>query len=559
MWRFVRRAFASREVIECDVAIVGAGPAGLSAAIRLKQINPDFDVVVLEKAGEVGAHIVSGNCFEPRALDELLPKWREMDTPIKTPVTSDEFYLLTETGGVKIPQFLVPKPLHNEGNYVISLSETVRWLGTYAESLGVSIFTESAASEYLVHADGYIEGVATGDKGIGKDGKKKPNYQQGIEIKAKQTMIAEGSRGSLSGLLQKKFNLTQYFDGDRHVRPQSYGIGLKEVWKIDPSRLRPGLVMHSVNWPLDSKTQGGGFIYHEVTGHVHIGLIIGLDYRNPYINPYKELQRYKQHPIIRKHIEGGECIAYAGRVVNKGGFYAVPKLTFPGGMLIGCSAGFLNPIKIKGTHTAMKSGMLAAEAVAEALTREEATGKELFSYYTKYQNSWIWKELHEVRSVSDGFKRNLWFGLGKAFISYNFLGGGGFLPETSDNSKSPKFKSDSESTDFARDHKPIEYPTPDGVLSFDLLTNLSRTGTNHEHDQPSHLKIKQGMENTPEMFSLKVFEGPEQRFCPAGVYEYVDKKLQINAQNCIHCKTCDIKTPAEYIVWTPPEGGGGPF
>lgn len=552
MWRGLKRLFGQREVIECDVAIIGAGPAGLSAAIRLKQINPEIEVYVFEKAGEVGAHIVSGNCFEPKALNELIPNWKELDSPIKTSVSADEFYVLTEKKGYKIPHFLVPKTLHNEGNYVISLSDTVRWLGSYAENLGVNIFTESAATEYLINPNGFIEGVAIGEKGIGKDGEKKENYQAGIEIKAKQTMLAEGCRGSLTGLLQKKFKLTETVD-NRKITPQTYGIGIKEVWKIDPSKLKPGLVTHTVNWPLDIHTQGGGFVYHESPDFVHVGLIIGLDYKNPYLNPYKEFQKYKNHPVIKQYLEGGECISYAARAINEGGFNAVPKLTFPGGLLIGCSAGFLNPAKIKGTHTAMKSGMLAAEAVAEAISQNKATGTEIESYYSAYKNSWIWQELYQVRSVREGFRKNLWFGMAHAFVSYNFLGGGKFLT----GNKPHKF--DSEETGLAKDYLPIEYPKPDGILTFDLLTNLSRTGTNHEHDQPSHLKIKPGMEKSPEHYSLTLYEAPEQRFCPAGVYEFIDKKLQINAQNCIHCKTCDIKTPAEYIQWTPPEGGGGPF
>lgn len=552
MWRLVKRAFTSREVINCDVAIVGAGPAGLSAAIRLKQINPEIDVYVIEKGAEVGAHMLSGNVFEPRALNELIPNWKDLNTPIKTSVAEDEFYVLFENRGIKVPQFMVPDSLHNEGNYVISLSEFTKWLGSYAENLGVNILSGFSASEYLLNEKGYVEGIATGEVGVGKDGKKKDSYNPGNEIRAKQTMIAEGCRGSLSGVLQKKFNLTNYFDGDRHVSPQCYGLGVKEVWKVPDNKIRPGLVVHSVNWPLDSKTQGGGFLYHETSGNIHVGLIVGLDYKNPYISPYKEFQRFKTHPIISKHLEGGECIGYGARAVNEGGFYSVPKLTFPGGMLIGCAAGFLNPAKIKGTHTAMKSGMLAAEAVAEALTREEAEGTELFKYYELYRNSWIWQELYKVRGVREGFRKNLWFGLAHAFVSYNFLGGKKFLVSDS-------HKSDSACTGFAKDFKPIEYPKPDGVLTFDLLTNLSRTGVNHEHDQPVHLKIKPGMEKSPTEHSLNLYAGPEQRFCPAGVYEFIDNKLQINAQNCIHCKTCDIKTPSEYIQWTPPEGSGGPF
>lgn len=550
MWRLIRRSF-TREVVDCDVAIVGAGPAGLSAAIRLKQINPEIEVCVVEKAAEVGAHILSGNCFEPRALNELLPDWKNMDSPIKTPVTEDEFWVLTEKRGLKVPQFLVPKPLHNEGNFIISLSETVRWLGAHAESLGVNIYPGFAASELLTDPSGCVQGIATGDFGISKSGEKKDSFQPGIEIRAKQTMIAEGCRGSLSGDLIKRFKLTDYFDGDRKVKQQHYGLGIKEVWKVDPEYFKSGLVIHTVNWPLDSSTQGGGFLYHEMPGFLHVGLIVSLDYKNPYINPYKEFQRFKTHPVIRKYLEKGECIGYGARTVNKGGFDAVPKLTFPGGMLIGCSAGFLNPVKIKGTHTAMKSGMLAAEAVAEALRLNEAEGTEIFKYYENYRNSWIWEELQRVRGVSEGFKKNFWFGMTHAFISYNLLGGSSMF----------NFKDvpDSQSTGLAKDHKKIEYPKPDGILTFDLLTSVSRTGTNHESDQPSHLKIKEGMEQKPTDLSLRNFDGPEQRFCPAGVYEFVEGKLQINAQNCIHCKTCDIKTPSEYIKWTTPEGTGGPF
>lgn len=552
MWKVIRRYFSPRDVIECDVAIVGAGPAGLSAAIRLKQLNPNYEVCVVEKAGEVGAHILSGNCFEPRALDELIPNWKELGTPIRTPVTSDEFYILTETQGIKVPNFLLPSGLNNKGNYVISLNETVKWLGQYAESLGVSIYPGFSATEYLVSSDGYVQGIATGEFGVAKDGGKKDNYHPGIEIRAKQTMIAEGCRGSLTELLKKKFKLDTPSYKDPLIKPQTYGIGLKEVWKVNITQLNPGLVLHSVNWPLPSDAQGGGFVYHELPGYIHVGLIMALDYKNPYLNPYKEFQRYKTHPVIKDHIKKGDCISYGARVVNEGGFYSVPKLTFPGGMLIGCSAGFLNPAKNKGTHTAMKSGMLAAEVVSKALSKGKAAGQELTNYYEAYKDSWIWKELYKVRGIRDGFHKNIWYGLANAFLSQNILDGGSIFPAK------PAI-SDSQSTGFSKDYKEIAYPKPDGVLTFDVLTNLTRSGTNHEHNQPCHLKIKPGREDAAVNYSLKMFDGPEQRFCPAGVYEYVDRKLQINAQNCIHCKTCDIKTPGDYIRWTPPEGSGGPF
>ena len=556
MWRALRRFSTKgiqREQMEVDVAIVGGGPSGLAAAIRLKQLLPDIEVCLLEKGAEIGAHILSGNVFEPRALDELIPDWRDLDTPVRTKVSKDSIRIFTEKSSYEIPSMLVPKPLHNEGNYIISLSDTCRWLGDYAENLGVMIFPSNPAADYILSEEGFIEGVITGDMGIGKDGNPKENFQPGIEIRAKQTIFSEGCRGSLTERLIQHFKLRDFYDGERKIVPQTYGIGVKEIWKVKPENFTKGYVLHSLAWPLDSSILGGGFMYHEREDQVHVGLVLALDYKNPHLNPYKEFQRYKTHPFIRKVLEGGEPLAYGGRAVNEGGFYAVPKLTFPGGMLAGDCAGFLNTAKIKGTHNCMKTGMLAAEAIAEATEQGDIAGKELEGYYSKFRNSWVWDDLYEVRNFREGFSRGIWFGQAHAFVSYNILGGRGL------GGKKPQHIEDWETTGYASEHKPIEYPKPDGKLTFDLNTNLQRANVNHEHDQPSHLVIRNGMESKPTEFSHKLFDGPEQRFCPAGVYEFHEGKLQINAQNCIHCKTCDIKTPGGYIQWTTPEGGGGPF
>lgn len=535
-----------REQIECDVVIVGAGPAGLAAAIKLKQLNEKLEVCVVEKAVEVGAHILSGNCFEPRALDELIPEWRSLDVPVKTPVTRDQISLLTESSSFTVPQVLVPRPLKNTGNFVISLGDLVKWLGAHAESLGVQIYPGFAASDFLLSSEGSIEGVVTGDFGLSRTGQQKESFQPGVELRAKQTVLAEGCRGSLSQRLITQFNLQAH-------RPQAYGLGVKEVWKIKPERFESGLVLHTLGWPLDYRTAGGGFLYHQGPDLVHVGLITGLNYRNPYLSPFKEFQRYKTHPLIRKYLEGAECIAYGARALNEGSLYSVPKLTFPGGMLVGCAAGFMNTAKIKGSHTALKTGMLAAEAVAEAFARGDPAGQELSKYSELYRNSWVWEELYEVRNFREGFEKNIWWGQVQAFLSYNFFRGNRVGLGTA------KHVDDSKATELAKDSKAIEYPKADGKLTFDLLTSVARTNTDHETDQPSHLKVKPGMEDKPEGYSLKLFGGPEQRFCPAGVYEFVENKLVINAQNCIHCKTCDIKTPSEYILWTTPEGGGGPY
>jgi len=554
MWRRCLRRLSTlppREQIACDVCIVGAGPAGLAAAIRLKQIDANIDVAVVEKATEVGAHILSGNVFEPRALNELLPNWKRMDSPIRQPVTKDVFLLLTQDSYVLMPSFLMPPMLSNLNNYIISLSDLCRWLGKHAEELGVNIYSASAASEALFDPEnGHVVGVATRDFGLNKSGQPGENFQRGVEIRAKQTLIAEGCRGSLSQALQTHFNLRDFNDGERTVAPPNYGIGLKEVWQVPDQNIDPGLVQHSVHWPLGHKNTGGTFMYHETPNRVHIGMVVGLDYKNPYLSPYHEFQRMKLHPVFRSRLEGGECISYGARALNESGFYSVPKLVFPGGALIGCSAGFMNTAKIKGTHTAMKTGMLAAEAVADALQRGQAEGKEVWKYYEMYRSSWVWEELKAVRHFRNGFHRNIWWGQAYGAVSLMLKGNHPVLKQ--------HYTSDSESTGLAVDYKPIDYPKPDGKLTFDLLTNLSRSGTNHTHTQPSHLRIKDELAFKPE-YSFSQHAGPEQRFCPAGVYEFVDGKLVINAQNCVHCKTCDIKTPSEYIRWTVPEGGGGPF
>mmetsp|Transcript_10796 Transcript_10796/g.17674 ORF Transcript_10796/g.17674 Transcript_10796/m.17674 type:complete len:594 (-) Transcript_10796:416-2197(-) len=539
-----------------DVAIVGAGPAGLSAAIRLKQLslrnNKEISVCVLEKASEVGAHILSGNVFEPRALDELLPEWRSEKTPIVTPAVRDEFKFLTKKYALPLPN---PPSMNNHGNFVISLSQLVRWLGSRAEELGVDIFPGFAASEVLYDERGAVTGVATNDVGIGKNGKPKETFQRGMELKARLTLFAEGCRGSLSKQLESKFNLRE---GAQH---QTYGLGFKEVWRIDPSKHQAGYIMHSIGYPMDTNTYGGGFLYHfsmEDDPHlVALGLIVGLDYSDPYLELYNEFQRYKAHPHIRKVLEGGTVLSYGARTINEGGFQSIPKLVFPGGALIGCSAGFLNVPKIKGTHTAMKSGMVAADSAYEALvtTSPETTGTLLESYPDALKKSWLWEELKEVRNIRPAYKYGLLPFLGySALEAYVFKGR---VPWTVSH-----HKPDHQTLKEAKDSKPREYPKPDGVVTFDILTSLWRSGTNHNHDQPAHLRLKDA--EVPSVVNWPQYAGPEGRFCPAKVYEYVGgedgsiPKLQINAQNCLHCKACDIKDPTQNINWTVPEGGGGP-
>jgi len=539
----------AREAMEFDVVIVGAGPAGLSAAIRLKQINPDLGVVVVEKGSEVGAHILSGAVIDPIGLDRLLPEWREEDTPIKTPVTDDRFYWLGPAGKLRVPNFLLPPLMSNHGNYIVSLGNVCRWLATKAEGLGVEIYPGFAASEVLYGERGEVVGVATGDMGIGRKGEHKDAFTRGMELRAKYTLFAEGARGSLSKQIISRFELAKDRD------PQKFGIGLKDLWKVAPEKHRPGLVQHTSGWPLGDKTGGGSFLYHLEDGQVAVGFVVHLNYKNPYIAPFEEFQRFKQHPLIRDTFIGGKRISYGARAITEGGWQSVPKLVFPGGALIGCAAGFINLPRIKGSHNAILSGMQAAEHVAAALA-EGRVGEELSGYEEGWRATEIGSDLKKVRNV-----KPLWSKLGTT-IGFAFAG----LDMWTNTLGFSLFgtlkhgKPDSAMLEPAKNFKPIAYPKPDGVVSFDKLTSVFLSNTNHEEDQPVHLVVKDmALQKQSEH---DVYAGPSSRYCPAGVYEWVEEpagpRFQINAQNCVHCKTCDIKDPNQNIVWVPPEGGGGP-
>lgn len=620
-----------RDCMAFDVLIVGGGPAGLAASIRIKQLcaekNVDLSVCVIDKGSEIGSHILSGNVFDPKAIHELFPQWSSKNNSISddgphwtqvffdkqgsyaTPVEVDRFKVLTESGGsYTIPNMLLPHQLHNDGNYIISLSQLCRWLAMEAEELGVEIYPGFAASEVLLSDNvsssssgtatttPFVRGIATRDVGLGKDGTPKSTYERGVELVARQTLFAEGARGSCSEFLMDKFGLRT------SSATQTYGLGIKEVWEVPEDVFQKGLVQHTLGYPLQSSPMddvfGGTFLYHQEPNLVLAGLVVGLDYRNPYLNPYKEFQRWKAHPDVRKHFEGGTCISYGARVLNEGGYHAIPKVTFPGGALVGCAAGFLNAVKIKGSHTALKSGMLAAEAVFDGLVQEGMDGivdgpvsetgelddsyvpQEMTDYTTKLESSWIYDELYEVRNCHQAFAK---WGVGGGLV---YTGLATHITKGREPWTLSHNTRDADSTGMVNKYQEIDYPAPDGKLTFDLLTNLQRSGTYHADDQPAHLRIKPELGDVPKNISLQVYGGPEQRFCPAAVYEYVDdnvvsdtntdgeaptttgeekstttttkKRLVINAQNCVHCKCCSIKMPKEYIQWTVPEGGGGP-
>ena len=536
-----------REELNYDIVVVGAGPAGLSTAIKLKQLDTNLSICVLEKASEVGAHILSGNVFETKALDELIPNWKELNSPINTPVTSEDFLFYTKTKSMKVPNFFLPNVLKNHGNYIISLSNLCKWLGEFAENLGVEIFPGFAASKLLYDNDQKVVGVQTGDMGLDKDFKPKDNYEPGINIKGKVTVLSEGCRGHLGKEVLKKFNLDS-----NNKSPQQYGIGFKEIWEINSENHQLGKVSHSVGWPLESDTYGGSFCYHAENNQIYLGYVIGLDYKNPYLSPYDEFQQFKTHPDIKKLLDGGKRISYGARALIEGGLQSLPQMYMPGALLIGCDAGTLNMPKIKGSHTAMKSGIIAAEVINDHIN----SNKELSDYESKFKNSWVYDELYKARNVKPSFQ----WGLIPAMI---FTGldqkiFGGKLPFTLQHKHA-----DHESLISAKKAKKITYPKYDGVITFDKPSSVYLSGTNHADDQPNHLLLNDKDLSTN--FTIEEYDEPAQRYCPAGVYEVefdndLQKKiLKINSQNCIHCKTCDIKEPSQNIEWVTPEGGGGPI
>lgn len=547
--------FGPRDSVDYDVVIVGAGPSGLAAAIRLKQLaqdsGQDISVCVIEKASEVGAHILSGALMEPRAMSELFPNWQALGAPLNQPVTDDEVLYLTATSSFKTPDALIPDNLRNEGNYIVSLANVVRWMATQAEALGVEIFSGFAAAEVLYGANGCVQGIATGNMGIGKDGEPTSEFQIGMELRAKYTLFAEGARGHLGREIMDRFQLMQ------GKEPASFSLGIKELWEVPKELAKPGLVVHTVGWPLDTQTFGGGFLYHTQDNKISLGFVTGLDYRNPYLSPFEEMQRWKTHPAIAKHLKGAQRLSYGARAINNGGLGSQPKLVFPGGALIGCNAGMLNAAKIKGSHAAIHSGMLVAQAAFEAITQGRAHD-ELTAYPESFARSWLYQELKSASNFKLWFKWGRGVGMVMSFVEHWLLPKLGI--------KTPPWRLHRTQPDHlqlkpANACQPIDYPKPDGVLSFDRLSSVFVSNTHHAENQVSHLTLKDP--KVAVAINLARYAGPEARYCPAGVYEFIkdergQDRLQINAQNCVHCKTCDIKDPTQNIIWIAPEGGGGP-